>query len=62
MKFSISQTSIFTPMSKITFSRNVETDIKSIKEVKSDWIDDDLDNGENLARYIVHVKRDIIEL
>lgn len=62
MKFSISQTSIFTPMSKITFSEDVETDIKSIKDVKSDWIDDNLDNEENLNKYIVHVKRDILEL
>lgn len=63
MKFAISQTSIFTPMSKITFSEDVDTDVKSIKEVKSDWIDDDLDNGgENLIKYMVHVKRDILEL
>lgn len=62
MKFVISQTSIFTPMSKIIFSEDVETDIKSIKDVKSDWIDDDLDNGEILTKYMVHVKRDILEL
>ena len=47
MKFAISQTSIFTPMSKITFSEDVETDIKSIKDVKSDWMEDDLYNEDN---------------
>lgn len=62
MKFAISQTSIFTPMSKITFSEDIEMSIKSIEEVKSDWIDDDLESGENSPKYKVHVKREILEL
>ncbi|MSS78554.1 hypothetical protein HV819_05595 [Anaerococcus sp. AGMB00486] len=62
MKFCISQTSIFTPMSKITFSEDVEMEIKSIEEVKSEWIDDDLDTEVKSPKYKVHVKRKILEL
>ena len=49
-------------MSKITYSEDVEKGIKSIDEVRYDYIDDDSDDRENLGKYKVHIKREILEL
>ena len=56
MKFIISQTSIFTPMSKMTYSKDVEMGIKSIDDVRYDYIDYASDDRENLGKYKVHIK------
>lgn len=55
MKFIISQTSIFTPMSKMTYSEDVEMGIKSIDDVRYDYIDYDSDDLENLGKYKIHI-------
>jgi hypothetical protein len=55
MKFIISQTSIFTPMFKMTYSEDVEMDIKSIDDVRYDYIDYDSDDLENLGKYKIRI-------
>lgn len=56
MKFIISQNSIFTPMSKMTYSEDVEMGIKSIDDVRYGYIDYDSDDRENLGKYKVNIK------
>lgn len=56
MTFIISQTLIFTPMSKMTYSEDVEMGIKSIDDVRYDYIDYDSDDREKLGKYNVHIK------
>lgn len=56
MKFIISQNSIFTPMSKMTYSEDVEMGIKSIDDVRYGYIDYDSDDRENLGKYKVHIE------
>lgn len=62
MKFIISQNSIFTPMSKMTYSEDVEMGIKSIDDVRYGYIDYDSDDRENLGKYKVNIKWKILEL
>lgn len=49
-------------MSKITISEDIELGLKSIDDVKSDWLDDDLDSLDRTPKYKVHVKREILDL
>ena len=61
MKWLISQTSIFTPMSKMLFSKNINEGIKSIEKIKSDW-EDNADTGKCTPAYNVDIKREILEI
>lgn len=62
MKLGISQTSIFTPVSKIMLSINGDLWVKSIEEVENEWADDDLETSKESLKYEVKIERKIIEL
>ncbi|MDO4680137.1 MAG: hypothetical protein Q4A55_02565 [Aerococcus sp.] len=62
MKWTVSQTSLFTPMSQMIFTDKENGPIKSIAEVKADWEDDDLNGEDDRPTYTVEVERNVLDL